>query len=157
MHPHAEARGDVRPVQRRAQEEAADVLAVLVEVLGLRGAGRLEAIEAGGLSLGPDLGIEQLAGLDSAAGGGDLAVEHQAELVVRMDVAAEVELVGEQLDHLGGQLRGGAGRHRRGVERIRHAALGDGGLLADLLLGLAKAQRPIEGARQRNGRGGTRA
>ncbi len=68
-----------------------------------------------------------------------------------MDVAAEVQLVGEQLDHLGGQLGRGAGGQGRAVERILHLALGDGGLLADLLLGLAHAQCAVEGARQGDG------
>ncbi len=74
-----------------------------------------------------------------------------------MDVAAEVELVGEQLDHLGGQLGRGARGHRRGVEGVRHAALSHGGLAADLLLGLVKTQRAVEGAGHGNGGGGAGA
>ncbi len=153
MHPHAEARGHPRAVQRRAQQEAADVLAVFVEVLGVRGARRLEAVEAGGLPLGADLGIEQVAGLDGAAGIGHFAVEHHAELVVRMDVAAEVQLVREKLDHLAGQLRRRARRDGRGVERAFHAALGDRGLLPGGLFGLAQVQGAVEGARQADGGG----
>ncbi len=153
VQPEAEAGCDVGAVERGAQQETADVLAVAVEVLRLRRPGGFEAIEAGGLTLGPDLGIEQVAAFHGAAGLAHLAVEHQAELVVGVDVAAEVQLVREQLDHLGGQLGGGPGGDGRRIERIGHPPLGDGGLVLDLLLGLMDPQGAVEGARERDGGG----
>ncbi len=154
MQAQTKAGGDARAVDGGAQQEAADVLAEFVEELRLGGARRLEAIELGDFALGADLGVLQVAGRDRAAGIGDLAIEHQAELVAGVDVATEVELVAEQLDHLGGQFGRRAGGDGGGVERIRHLALGHGGLAADLLFHFAQAQRAVEGARQGDGRGG---
>ena len=66
MHPHAEAGRDAHAVQRGAQQEAFDVLAKFVEIIGL--AVVVEAIEARGLTLGGDFCVEQIAGGDGAAG-----------------------------------------------------------------------------------------
>ena len=122
----------MRPIDRGAQQEAFDVLAELVEVFDVVPTG--EAVE-----LHPvQLGVLQVAGLDRAAGLGDLAVEDQPEGVARLDVALEVELVGEQLDHFGGDLRRGPDVLGALIERTPDGAVGDGGLVAELLVQLAQ-------------------
>jgi hypothetical protein len=144
--------GDAGAVDRRAQQEAFDVLAQLVEELG---ACRLavEAVEAGHPALGI-LGIEQVAGLDRAAALGDLAVEDHAE-VVAFDLMSRLKssLWANSLTTSAGHRRRGPGLGGALVEGAFHLALGDGGLVGDLLLQLVQLQRAVEGAREGQGRG----
>ncbi|CAN5141816.1 hypothetical protein BH11PSE2_BH11PSE2_09900 [soil metagenome] len=158
MPAQAKGRGDVGPVNRRAQQEAADVLAQFVEELRLLPGRALVAVEAHsalGLEVvGLDLGIAQVAALDGLAAVGDLAVEDHAEAVAGLDVAREVELIGEQV----GDLAHLSGRRARGLGRLVEAAVdgaaGDLGLVTDLLFHLTKAQGAVHGPRK--GQGGDR-
>ncbi len=110
--------------------------------------GPWKRVEARGAALGLDLGEQQVAVGDGAARGRDLAVEHHGEAVAGLDVAAEVELVLEQLGDLGGHFRGDAGLLGGGVERAFHLAGGHHRLVDDLLFHLAHLQGAVEGARQ---------
>ena len=151
MMAQAEQRGDPRAVDRSLQQEAFDILSEFVVELDVASA--REAIEL----YAPDLGVLQVSGLDRAAGLGDLAVEHQLEVVARLQVALEVDLVGEQLGDLGRDLRRGPDPLRALVERAFDGALGHGGLVAQLFVQFAQAQRPVEGAGQGDRAGGTGA
>ena len=110
-----------------------------------------EAIEAVGAAIGLDLGIEQFARLDGAARFGQGAVKDHAEIVTRLDVATEIQLVAEQLDDLSGEGRGGPSLGGAFIERALHLALSDGGFRPQFLFQFAQLERAIEGPREGQG------
>ena len=141
MPPHTKARRHIGPVHRGPQQEAFDVLARFIEILDARGA--LEPVKPFSL----DLRKLQVAGLHSATVLGDVAVKDQLKRVSGFEVTVKVDLVGEQLDHLGADSGVGPQLGHAFVERAMDFALRHRLFSADLLCQFAQSQGPIEGAR----------
>ncbi len=80
----------------------------MIEILDRPVTFGLKRVKAVNAALGFNFGIEQIAGFNGAAAFSNLAVEDQFKSVARLNIAFEVKLVGEQLDHLSGQRGRGA-------------------------------------------------
>ena len=104
----AEARGDVAGIHRRAQERAHDALALgIVELVGA--ALRAEADHGDGALQETQLARQQAALVGDLAVAGDQLLEQHDEALAGLQLALEVDVVGERLDELAHRRRRRAG------------------------------------------------
>jgi hypothetical protein len=108
---HAEAGGDVAGVHRRAQERAHHALSLgVVELIGT--VVRAEADHRDGALAEMELAREQASRMGDLAVAGDLLLQQHGELLAFLQLALEVDVVGERPDELEHRLRGHIGGNR---------------------------------------------
>ena len=113
---HAEARGDLRGIHRRAQEGAHDALAIgIVEAVGA--ALRPVAHHDHGALEQAQLARQQAAGMGDAAVAGHELLEQHRELHALLELALEVDVVGHRADELDHRLRWHAELHAALLQR----------------------------------------